>query len=75
MTLEEARELAQMRAEQYGTTIAHVYTLGDAFVFEATEEFAGVFPLVVDKDGERFGIWEYINEYDLTMDDMKEVEL
>ena len=75
MEYEEIKNIALSRAETYGVTIDKAYTLGDAFVFETKEEFVGTFPMVIDKQGNNYGLWYYLNEHDLTMDDMVEREL
>ena len=74
MTFEQAEEIATRKAEQHGATIDKVYKLGDAYVFDTKEECMGIFPLVIDKEGVRHGLWIYLQEHDLTMDDMVEVE-
>ena len=73
LSYEECRKIAERKAAQYNVNISKAYTLGDAYVFETDVEFTGAFPLVVDKNGATYGLWHYLNEKDLTMDDMSEL--
>lgn len=73
---QECKRIAQERAAAFGADIDKAYKLGGNYVFDSTqEEFAGIIPLVVDANsGEIQGLWHYLNEADLTMDDMQEID-
>lgn len=75
MTFEEMKAIAEEKASAYGQKISKAYKLGNAYVFETEEEIIGSFPLVVDTEGNQSALWAYLNEHDLTMDDMVEIEM
>ena len=77
LNYEECRERAINKANRYNTVIDKAYKLGESYVFDnSKEEFVGVLPVVVNpNNGEVSGLWNYLNEADLTMDDMQEIEL
>jgi len=73
---EECKEIAQTRAEKYNVTINKAYSLGEDYVFDSEVECDGIFPVVVKtEDGSCVGLWRYVNENDMSMDDMIEREL
>lgn len=73
---EEAKEAALSIASAYGIKLDKAYKLGDGYVFDSsTEEWVGIIPIAVDgKTGKTKSLWHYLNEKDLTMDDMEEIE-
>lgn len=73
---EECRDIATERAEAFGASINKAYQLGNDYVFEnADEEFIGVLPMVVSTEtGDTSGLWQYLLDKDLTMDDMTEID-
>lgn len=74
LTYEKCKEIASNRAADYGTEITKSYTIGSDFVFDADEQYPGVFPFVVCADsGEISGLWPYLIKKDMTMDDMQEI--
>lgn len=76
MNYEECKAIAENRAKSYDININAAYQLGENYVFDNTEEeYIGVLPMVVDVNtGEIKGLWRYLNEVNLTMDDMQEIE-
>ena len=75
LTYEECKRIAVNRAKGYDLTINKAYKLNGAYVFDSNVELMGILPIVVDTEGNTKGIWAYINEHDLTMDDMEEIEV
>ncbi len=76
MNYAECKEIAENKVKIFNATIGKAYKLGDDYVFDSSEEYIGIFPVVVSsKDGKCTGLWQYLNENDMTMDDMQEVEL
>ena len=76
-TYEECKEIAIERAKAFNAQIDKAYKLGDSFVFDnSEEEYIGVLPMVVEAEsGAIKGLWVYLNEKDLSMDDMTEIDL
>lgn len=76
MNYEECKAIAENRAKSYDINLNAAYQLGGNYVFDNTEEeYIGVLPMVVDVNtGEIKGLWRYLNEVNLTMDDMQEIE-
>ena len=76
MKYEECKKIAEEIADKYNVTIDKAYNIGNDFAFDTNEEYEGVFPLVVcANDGFAMGIWQYVNDKDMSMDDMIEREL
>lgn len=74
LNFDECKAIAEKRAEEYGTEIAKSYEIGNDFVFDVSEQFTGVFPVVIDAEtGDIFGLWEYLVKCNLTMDDMRDI--
>ena len=74
LSYEQCRLIAHEKAEHYNTALGKSYKLGNDYVFEAVEEFVGVFPTVVStENGSTLPLWTYLNEKDLSMDDMQEI--
>ena len=74
LTFDECKAIADNRAQEYGTEITKAYKIGKDFAFDTDEQFTGVFPfVVVAESGTASGLWEYLVENNLTMDDMQEV--
>lgn len=71
----ECKEIAEKRAEEYGSEIDAAYKIGNDYVFDnASGNWAGVFPFVVESEtGNICGIWNYLVRTDKTMDDMQEI--
>ena len=76
MNYRECKEIALKKAERVNATIDKAYSIGPDYVFDSsTDEFAGVIPVVVIAEtGQCEGLWQYLIDNDLTMDDMTEVE-
>lgn len=75
ISYEKSKQIAVDKAKQYNVVIDKAYKLKDAFVFEnSKDDIVGVLPIVVDKEGVCHGLWQYINDNNLTMDDMIECE-
>lgn len=76
MNYAECKEIAENKAKAFNATIDKAGKLGDDYVFDSSEEYIGIFPVVVrSKGGKCTGLWQYLNENDMTMDDMQEVKL
>lgn len=74
LSFDECKAIAENRAQEYGAEITKAYTIGSDFAFDTEERFAGVFPVVVvAESGTVSGLWEYLVENNLTMDDMQDV--
>lgn len=75
MTYTDCKQIAQERASRNKITIDKAYSIGNDYVFDSSETDApGIIPMVVrTENGECWGIWEYINHFDMTMDDMVEI--
>lgn len=74
LTFDECKAIADSRAQEYGTEITKAYKIGKDFAFDTDEQFSGVFPfVVVAETGAESGLWGYLVENNLTMDDMQEV--
>lgn len=72
----DCKKIADDRAQQYDITIDKAYRIGSDYAFDADVDAPGIIPLVVrTTDGECWGIWEYINHFNMTMDDMVEIPL
>ena len=76
LNYEESKAIAEERAKAFDAIVDKAFKLGDNYVFDSSkEEYAGVIPFVVDvNSGEIKDLWNYLNEADLTMDDMQEIE-
>lgn len=72
----ECKVKAEERAAAFNATIDKAYKIGSDYVFEnSKEEYIGVLPLVVDTEtGAIKGLWQYLLDKDMTMDDMTEIE-
>lgn len=77
LSYETCKEIALKNAETFGAVINKAYKLKGAYVFDDdTSQYAGGIPIVVDAmNGSCFGLWRYLNDKNLTMDDMIECEL
>ena len=73
---EECKEIAQRRADEHKISIDKAYDIGNDYVFDnSADEAIGILPMVVNADnGEIKGLWLYLNDNDMTMDDMIERE-
>lgn len=76
MNYAECKAIAEEKAKNFDIEINAAYKLGENYVFDNTEEeYIGILPFVVDVNtGNTKGLWHYLNEADLTMDDMQEIE-
>lgn len=72
----ECKEIALKKAEYHKITIDTAYKIGDDYAFDnSREEVIGILPFVVDADtGECVSLWYYLNDKDLTMDDMQDID-
>ena len=77
MTYAVCKEIAEAQAARINTTIDTAYSIKNDFVFDNSQgKFAGVLPVVViSETGETMGLWKYLLDFDLFMDDMKEIDL
>jgi len=74
LSYEQCRQIAHKKAESYNTAIGKSYHIGKDYAFESVEEYVGVFPTVVDvNNGNTYPLWIYLNDNDLSMDDMQEM--
>lgn len=73
---EECKEIAKKYVEDTVCTINSAYELPDAYVFDNSSEiYAGIVPFAVIKEtGKVKDVWGYLEESNLTMDDMEEIE-
>ena len=73
---QECKNIALESAKEYGISIDKAYSIGKDYVFEdSKEEHIGILPIVVsNKDGKCSGLWAYINRYNMSMDDMQEID-
>ena len=72
----EEYTLPNLKGGHYDTSIDKAYLINGDYAFDTKEEFIGIFPVVIrKKNGDMFGLWEYLNKVDLTMDDMCVVNL
>lgn len=72
----ECKRIAQERAEAFNAEIDKAYKIGESYAFDSSKgEYVGILPMVVNTNsGETKGLWHYLNEVDLTMDDMQEID-
>lgn len=76
LNYDNCKQIAIKKAESYGATLEKAYLINGDYAFDTKEEFIGIFPVVIrKKNGDMFGLWEYLNKSDLTMDDMCVVNL
>lgn len=76
LSYEECKKAAVKKAEEHGIELDTAYSIGQDFVFESSkEECIGILPVVVSrKDGQCMGLWPYLNQHDMSMDDMQKVD-
>lgn len=75
LTYSECKSIAQGKALTVNAIIDKAYSLGGNYVFDTKEEYIGIFPIVVDTaNGNIYRLWQFLNEYDMSMDDMQEVD-
>ena len=77
LSYEECKKIAVERASQHDLEITKAYHIGSDYVFaDDNDDAPGFLPEVVrSENGECWGIWEYINHFNMTMDDMVEIPL
>lgn len=76
LNYDNCKQIAIKKAESYNTSIDKAYLINGDYAFDTKEEFIGIFPVVIrKKNGDMFGLWEYLNKSDLTMDDMRAINL
>ena len=74
LSYEQCKHIASKKAADHNTKLGKSYKLGKDYVFEAVEERVGIFPTVVDTNtGNTYPLWIYLNDNDLSMDDMQEM--
>ena len=73
---QECREIAENRLNDSKIIINRAYRLGEDYVFDnKDEEYIGKLPVVVRSfNGDCWSLWQYLNEFDMYMDDMIEIE-
>lgn len=76
LSYEECKKTALKKAEECGIELDTAYSIGQDFVFESSkEEYIGILPVVVSsKDGQCMGLWPYLNQRDMSMDDMEKID-
>ncbi len=76
LTYETCKNVAIKKAESFNNSISKAYILNGNYVFDSDVECMGVLPVVVSrKTGETIGLWKYLYNNNLCMDDMKEIDL
>lgn len=75
LTLDDCYRIAVESLRGRGIELNKVYKLGDAYVFDNFKEtWEGILPIVVEAtSGDVSGLWQYLGDHDLTMDDMEEI--
>ena len=75
LNYEACKNIAENKAKDIGLKLDKAYSIKNDYVFESsTEDCVGYFPLVVSaKTGTCFGLWNYLNKENLSMDAMVEV--
>ena len=76
LSYEECKKIALEYAEYHNVVLDKAYSLGNGFIFDDSKnEYEGPFPVVVDAiTGDIYGLWRYLNEKNLYLDNMKEHE-
>ena len=76
LSYEECKKAAMEKAKEYNIALDTAYSIGRDFAFESKKkECVGILPVVVSrKSGKTYGLWPYLNKFNLSMDDMKEID-
>lgn len=78
LSYEECKKAALKKAEECGIELDAAYSIGQDFVFvfeSSKEEYISILPVVVSsKNGECMGLWPYLNQHDMSMDDMEKID-
>ena len=76
LSYQQCKNIAVEALKEYGIEIDKAYSIGKDYVFEdSKEEHMGILPIVVSsKDGKCIGLWAYLNRYDMSMDDMRDID-
>lgn len=71
----DCRMIAEDHAKYFNATIDKAYRIGTDYAFDnSKEKFAGGIPFVVSaENGKCEGLWSYLNENDMSMDEMEEI--
>ena len=73
LSYEECKSIAAQIASGHDAKLVKAYQIRNDYVFEAAGEWAGVFPVVVfSENGDTMGLWQYLERFDLTWDDLVE---
>ena len=76
LSYDDCKGIAAEKAENYGVKLSKAYTIGSDYAFDSDVECVGVFPVVVcPENGYCYGLWQYVNMKDMSMDDLVEREL
>ena len=75
LNYKECKKIAIDHAKYFNATVDKAYRIGTDYAFDnSKEKFAGRIPFVVSaENGECVGLWSYLNDHDMSMDDMEEI--
>ena len=73
---EDAKKKAVEIIEEVGLKVNWAGELPDAYVFNDTmHEYDGLLPMIIRKsDGKAVNYWQYLNQADVSSDDIKEIK-